>query len=163
MTRPDPRQDAAAQAPWDVSFLRVGVLVTAGAALVAAPVVGLLVDWPAAVGVVAGAAVVTAFFCLSALVIAWAGRIHDSFTLPAALGSFFVKLVVLFGVLRLVPADGWPDRVALAWTVIAATILWGVVQARWVVTRQQFYVPPPPPPATGADPVEDPESRAPRG
>jgi hypothetical protein len=163
MTPSEPRRDDAAQAPWDVSFLRVGVLVTGAAALVTAPVVGVVVDWPAAVGVVAGAAVVTAFFCLSALVIAWAGRIHDSFTLPAALGTFFVKLVVLFGVLRLVPEDGWPDRVALAWTVIAATILWGVVQARWVVTRQQFYVPPPSPPRTGGRPLEDPESRAPRG
>ena len=27
---------------------------------------------------------------------AWAGRIDDTFTLPAALGTFFVKAVVLF-------------------------------------------------------------------
>ena len=163
MTPPDPQGGSTSSVPWDLSFLRVGILVTGAATVVAAPVVGLLVDWPAAVGVVAGAAVVTAFFCLSALVIAWAGRIHDSFTLPAALGSFFVKLLVLFAVLRLVPEDGWPDRLALAWTVIAATILWGVVQARWVATRQQFYVPPPPPPGPADHPVEDPESRSPRG
>ena len=45
--------------------------------------------------------------------------------------------------LSALPADGWLDRLALAWTVIAGALLWSAVQARWVWTRQLYYVPPP--------------------
>lgn len=146
---------ARVDAPWDLSFLRVGALVTGVVAAVGAAVTGLLAGWPDAVGVVVGAAVVTAFFAVSGLVVAWAGRIDDTFTLPAALGMFFVKAVVLFAVLHALPEEGWLDRRTLAWTVVAGALLWSGVQLRWVWTRQLYYVPPPAPP--------DPESPARRG
>jgi hypothetical protein len=132
---------------WDLSFLRVGALTTAAAAAVAAPVVGLVAGWPAALGVLVGAVVVTAFFCISGVVIAWAGRIDDALTLPAALGTFLVKAVVFFAVISAIPADGAIDRLALAWAVVAGALLWSGVQARWVWTRQLYYVTPPAPPA----------------
>ena len=133
-------------APWDLSFLRVGTLVTAGAAVVGALVTGLLAGRADAVGVLVGALIVTAFFCVSGLVVAWAGRIDDSFTLPAALGMFFVKGLVLFAVLSRMPEEGWLDRRTLAFAVVAGALLWSVVQLRWVWTRQLYYVPPPAPP-----------------
>jgi hypothetical protein len=124
----------------------VGALVTGGAAAVGALVTGLLAGWDDAAGVLVGAAIVTAFFAVSSLVVAWAGRIQDSFTLPAALGMFFVKAVVLFAVLNAVPEDGWLDRRTLAWAVVVGALLWSGVQLRWVWTRQLYYVPPPAPP-----------------
>ena len=149
---------------WDISFLRVGALATGAAAVVAAPVAGLVGGWPAALGVLTGAAVVTAFFCVSGVVIAWAGRIDDALTLPAALGTFLVKALVFFAVLSSMPADGWVDRLALAWTVVVGALLWSGVQARWVWTRQLYYVPPPVPPAESAQvPGPDPEKPASRG
>jgi hypothetical protein len=152
-TRP-PRSDA----PWDISFLRVGTLVTAAVALVGALVAALVGDWSDVVGVLAGAAIVTAFFVVSGVVIAWAGRIDDSFTLPAALGMFFVKALVLFAVLGALPDDGWLNRMTLAWAVIVGALLWSGVQLRWVWTRQLYYVPPPVPPASASSP--DPERPA---
>lgn len=153
--------------PWDLSFLRVGALVTAAATAVAAPLAGFVGGWPSAWGVLAGAVVVTSFFCLSGLVIAWAGRIGDAFTLPAALGTFMVKILVLALVLGSIPPDGGLDRLTLAWTVIVAVLLWGGVQMRWVWTRQLFYVPPPAAPAAApalhAQIARDPEKPAPRG
>ncbi len=146
MTAPA-RRTSRSDAPWDISFLWPGVLVTAGAMAVAAPVAGVIGGWGSAVGVVAGAATVAGFFCVSAVVIAWAGRIDDAFALPAALGTFLVKALVLFAVLGAVPEDGWLDRLTLAWTVIAAALLWSAVQVRWVWTRQLYYVPPPKPPS----------------
>ena len=156
------------RAPWDISFLRVGALATAAVAAVAAPVAGLAGGWSSAVGVLAGALVVTAFFCLSGVVIAWAGRIDDALTLPAALGTFLVKALVFFAVLSALPADGWIDRLALAWAVIAGALLWSGVQARWVWTRQLYYVPPPEPPGepsalTAQVPLADPENSGPQG
>jgi hypothetical protein len=113
---------------------------------VAMPVTGLLAGWPDALGVLVGAVIVTAFFCVSGLVIAWAGKINDAYTLPAALGTFGIKAFILFGVLNAVPTDGWLDRRALAWAVIVGALLWSVVQLRWVWTRQIYYVTPPSPP-----------------
>lgn len=147
-------------APWDLSFLRVGALVTAAAAVAGALVTGLLAGWHDAVGVVAGAVIVTAFFTVSGLVVAWAGRIDDSFTLPAALGMFFLKGLVLFAVLSRMPEQGWLDRRTLAFAVVAGALLWSGVQLRWVWTRQLYYVPPPAPPAV---PPPDQKSPAQRG
>lgn len=155
-----PRRDV----PWDLSFLRVGVAVTGAVALVAALVTGLAVGWPGAIGVLVGAAIVSAFFCVSGVVVAWAGRIDDTFTLPAALGTFLVKALVLFALLSALPEDGWLDRSTLAWAVIVGALLWSAVHLRWVWTRQLYYVPPPAAPAPSvARPLQDPERPAPSG
>jgi hypothetical protein len=162
-------------APWDLSFLRVGTTVAAAVTAVAAPVTGFLLGWADAVGVLLGAVIVTAFFCISGVAVAWAGRIADTFTLPAALGAFFVKAIVLFGLLNALPEHGWLTRLTLAWTVVVGALLWSGVQLRWVWTRQLYYVPPPAPPAlrepdspAAARPLTaglqvDPESPATRG
>jgi hypothetical protein len=150
-------------AGWDLSFLRVGALVTGAVALVAALVTGLLAGWEDALGVVLGAVIVTAFFVASGVVIAWAGRIDDTFTLPAALGMFFVKAVVLFAVLTALPEEGWLDRRTLAWAVVAGALLWSAVQLRWVWTRQIYYVSPPTPPAVAPSAPRDQESPEQRG
>jgi hypothetical protein len=163
MTAPSP-----SSVPWDVSFLRVGALATVAATAAAAPVAGLVGGWSSVWGVVAGAVVVTAFFCISGLVIAWAGRIHDAFTLPAALGTFMVKALVFFVALSAIPEDGPIDLLALAWAVVGGALLWSMVQMRWVWTRQLYYVTPPA--APHAAPVDtsrvalgDPEKPASRG
>lgn len=135
---------------WDLSFLRVGAAVTAVAAGIGAALTGVLAGWPDAVGVLVGAALVTAFFVLSGVVIAWAGKIDDTFTLPAAMGMFFVKALVLFAVMNALPDDGWLDRRTLAWAVIVGALLWSAVQLRWVWTRQIFYVTPPAPAGAAA-------------
>ena len=141
---PTPATD---RAPWDLAFLRVGSLVSLAVTAVAAPVAGILGGWGSAVAVLVGSATVVGFFVGSGVVIAWAGGIDDAFALPAALGTFLVKLLVLFALLGSLPEDGWLDRLVLAWTVIAGALLWSGVQMRWVWTRQVFYVPPPAPPA----------------
>jgi hypothetical protein len=152
------------QAPWDISFLRVGALVTGAVAAAAAVVTGLLAAWADAVSVLVGAAIVTVFFSVSSLVVAWAGRIDDTFTLPAALGTFLVKALILFAFLSALPDDGWLDVRMLAFTVVAGALLWSGIQLRWVWTRQLYYVPPPAPPAgSSAAPEPDPEKPAPRG
>ena len=150
-------------AGWDLSFLRVGAVVTGAVALVAALVTGLLAGWEDALGVILGAGIVTAFFVASGVVIAWAGRIDDTFTLPAALGMFFVKAVVLFAVLNALPDEGWLDRRTLAWAVVAGALLWSAVQLRWVWTRQLYYVSPPAPPTVAPPAPRDPESPEQRG
>jgi hypothetical protein len=156
---------ARSDVPWDLSFLRVGTLVSGAVTAVAAPVTGLLAGWDDAVGVLLGALIVTAFFVVSGVAVAWAGRIDDSFTLPAALGAFFVKALVLFAVLNALPEEGWLDRLTLAWTVIVGALLWSGVQLRWVWTRPLYYVTPPraPRPQPPVTPRDSPASVDPGG
>lgn len=147
------RAPARSPAPWDVSFLRVGTLITAVVAGVAAPVAGLVAGWAHAAAIALSAVIVTAFFAVSGLAVAFAGRIGDTLTLPAALLAFFVKALVLFAVLDALPADGWADRRTVAWSIVVGALLWSGVQLRWVWTRQIYYVPPPEPPAPAAEKV----------
>jgi hypothetical protein len=154
---------ARSDAPWDLSFLRVGALVTGVAAVVGALVTGLLAGRDDAVGVLAGAMIVTAFFTVSGLVVAWAGRIDDTFTLPAALGMFFVKGLALFALLSALPEEGWLDRRTLAFAVVAGALLWSGIQLRWVWTRQLYYVPPPAPPTVPPPAPPDQKSPVQRG
>lgn len=168
--RPTPRD-----VPWDLAFLRAGLLVTLPVTAVAVLVVGLALSWAAGLSVLLGAAVVTSFFGASGLVVTWAGRIDETWTLPAAMGTFLVKMVLLAAALHALPADGWVDRRVLGWTVVAGALLWTVVQARWVWTKPLYYVTPPTTPAGGAaeadeaagpgsqPPLRDPETRTTRG
>jgi hypothetical protein len=149
-TNPAP---ARSTAPWDVSFLGVGTLVTVAVAAVAALVTGLVAGWEHAAAIAVSAVIVTAFFAVSGLAVAFAGRIGDTLTLPAALLAFFVKAIVLFAVLDALPADGWLDRRTVAWAVVVGALLWSGIQLRWVWTRQIFYVPPPEPPSASSDQV----------
>lgn len=148
---------ARIDAPWDISFLRPGLLVTATATAAGTLVAGLVGGTGSAVGVLAGGVTVAAFFCVSAVVIARAGRVDDAFALPAAVGTFGVKAVLFFAALSAIPADGPVDQRAMAWTVVLGALLWSAVQVRWVWTRQLYYVPPPFPPAGSQAPHPDPE------
>ncbi|MDQ3475557.1 MAG: hypothetical protein M3492_04235, partial [Actinomycetota bacterium] len=105
-------------AAWDLGYLRVGALITAAVAVVAVPVVGLVAGAREAWGTVLGLAVVVAFFALSGIVVAWAGRIHYSWTLPAALITFGIKALVLFVVVLTLPDDGPIAPRAFGWAVV---------------------------------------------
>ena len=159
-------------APWSLGFLRAGLVTSLPVAALGAVLVGLLAGWGAAATVLVGAVVVAGFFCISGVVIAFAGRAGDAFTLPAALGTFAIKVAVIAAVFRSLPDDGWLDLRVLGWTVIVGALFWSVVQGRWVWTRQLHYVTPPAPPAgqgqgpgTGSPqlPAVDPDSRTTRG
>ncbi len=152
-TSTNPPVPARSTAPWDVSFLRVGTLLTLTVAAIAATVAGLVAGWDHAAAIGVSAVIVTAFFAVSGLAVAFAGRIGDTLTLPAALLAFFVKALVLFAVLDALPADGWLDRRTVAWAVVVGALLWSGIQLRWVWTRQIFYVPPPEPPPASSDQV----------
>jgi hypothetical protein len=130
--------------PWDLSHVRAGLLTTGVLAVVAAPLVWLLRDARAAAWVLAGLAIVAVFFSASAYAVAAAGRIADSLTLPVALGTYLIK-VVLLGILLVALRDQpWLDRRPFGLAVLAGTLAWTVVHARRVWTAQIYYVDPPP-------------------
>ena len=129
-------------AGWDIGHLRGGFLVTAALGAVAGPLVWLFRNGRAALWVFAGLAIVAAFFSVSAVAVAWAGRIAAELTLPVALSTYVVKIVLL-GVLLVTVRDSVVlDAPALAWSVIGGTVAWTGVHLRRVWTAQLYYVDP---------------------
>lgn len=133
---------AAAQ-PWDLSHVKAGLKVTGLLALVGAPLAWLVRDARAAAWVLAGLAVVVVFFSVSAYAVAAAGRVSDSLTLPVALGTYLIKVVLLAVLLVAVRDQPWLDPRAFGLSVAAGTFAWTAVHARRVWTGQIYYVDPP--------------------
>ena len=128
--------------PWDLGHLRTGLLTTGVLAAVGVPGAWLLRDARAAAWVAVGLAIVAAFFSLGALAVAAAGKLGDELTLPAALGTYLVK-VVLLGVLMVsVRGQPWLDPQALGLSVLVGTVAWTTVHARRVWTSRIYYVDP---------------------
>jgi ATP synthase protein I len=134
---------AAAPVPWDVSHVRAGLAATGVLAAIGIPLAWLVRDGRAAAWVAAGLALVVVFFSVSAYAVAIAGRVADSLTLPVALGTYLIKVIVLAVVLIAVRDRSWLDPGAFGLSVAAGTFLWTGVHARRVWTAKLYYVDPP--------------------
>lgn len=132
-----------AATPWDLSHVRAGLVTTGLLAVVGIPPAWLLRDARAAAWVAVGLVIVAVFFSVSAYAVAAAGRVADSLTLPVALGTYLIK-VVLLGILLLALRDQpWLDPQAFGLAIAVGTVAWTVVHARRVWTTQVYYVDPP--------------------
>lgn len=132
----------ASTVPWDLSHLRAGLATTGVLAAVGVPGAWLLRDGRAAAWVAAGLAIVAAFFSLGALAVAAAGKIADELTLPAALGTYLVKVVLLGALMVSVRGQAWLDPAALGLSVLVGTLAWTAVHVRRVWTSRIYYVDP---------------------
>lgn len=131
-------------AGWDLSHLRWGLVATGALAVVLVPLFWLTRDGRAAAWSAAGLAIVAAFFCAGALAVAAAGRIGDELTLPAALGSYLVKIVLLGVLMTAVRGRPWLDPAALGLSVLVGTLVWTAVHAMRVWRSRIYYVDPAP-------------------
>jgi ATP synthase protein I len=75
--------------------------------------------------------------------VAVAGRVADSLTLPVALGTYLIKVVLLGILLVAVRDQPWLDPKPFGLAVLAGTVAWTVVHAHRVWTAQIYYVDPP--------------------
>jgi ATP synthase protein I len=113
-----------------VPYLPVALLV---AYALGALAVGSGAGWSAALGV----AVVAANFVAAALSIAWAARISPMLVFAVALGGFFVRMVVIVIVLVGLNTLSWFSPAAFALSVVPATIVLLVFEARVLSGRMQ--------------------------
>ncbi|MDQ2847044.1 MAG: hypothetical protein M3Y77_11975 [Actinomycetota bacterium] len=129
---------------WSLGHLRVcwAALLIAGVLLtvVAAMVSGAGAAW----GVVIGTLIVGLFFTISAVVIAKAGERNPRAVLPAALGTYVLKIVALGVVLTVMPRNGFVDTHWMAGAVGLALFCWLGAHLRYVWTSKIFYVDPGP-------------------
>jgi ATP synthase protein I len=89
-----------------------------------------------------GVGLVAAFFSVSKLVLALVARHAPSLLLPAALGTYLVKIVALGIVLVGIDGSGAIDLTWLAWAVLTGVVAW-VAAELWVATHTHvpFYDP----------------------
>jgi hypothetical protein len=142
-SRPRPRDASARARPgWDLGHLRAGLTGTAILLAGGVPLAWAVRDGRAAAWVAVGLGIVATFFSVSALVVAAAGRLGDAFTLPAALATYVIKIVLLGVLLVSVRGRPWLDAPALGVSVLVGTLAWTALHIRRVWTSDIYYVDP---------------------
>ncbi|MBL7499720.1 hypothetical protein I6A84_16280 [Frankia sp. CNm7] len=122
--------------------IRLGAAVSAAVAVPAVALGAAVKGWPGAYAALLGIGVVVAFFSISKIAVGFVGRRAPHLLLPAALGTYLVKIALL-GVL-LVSLSGVEaiHLLTLAWTVFAGVFGW-IGAEMWVAThtRVPFFDP----------------------
>lgn len=127
MTRVEPERELVRRA---LPFVPIAGVVAFGLGALAG---GVDVGWSAAIGV----GIVAANLVASALSIAWAASISPTLVFAVALGGFFLRMVVLVIALVLLNTLAWFSPTAFALTVVPATIVLLVFEARVFSGRMQ--------------------------
>lgn len=133
-------RESRADGAWSLAHLRLPSIATLALAVIGVPL-GLLVQgWSAAWGVLLGLTVVAFFFTLSSWVVARAGELNPSWTMPAALVTYGLKLFILGILLAAFPIEGPIDRIWVGASIAVGLMVWLACQA-WVVIRTpRMYV-----------------------
>ncbi len=127
MTKVEPERELVRRA---LPFVPLAGVVAFGLGALAG---GVDAGWSAAIGV----GVVTANLVASALSVAWAASISPTLVFAVALGGFFLRMVVLVIALVLLNTLPWFSPTAFALTVVPATIVLLVFEARVFSGRMQ--------------------------
>jgi ATP synthase protein I len=124
----------------DVRIVRGAVLAT----VLAAPV-AVLLGWLAAggrggLGAGLGILLAAAFFSVTVIAVDAAGRVSPQLMMPAALGVYLVKLIVLMVGLVLLRGVTVLDRTSFGLAVVAGTCVYLVAEVRMALKARIPYV-----------------------
>ncbi len=126
--------------PGDVRIVRGGVLATASVGVVVVVVAGLLAGWPGVYGALLGTGLAVAFFGVTIVVVSAAGRIADELMLPAALGTYVVKVIGIGSALFLLRDTTAFDRTAFALAAVTGACVFLVAELRVASRARTPYV-----------------------
>ncbi|MEO6955259.1 MAG: hypothetical protein ABI137_00820 [Antricoccus sp.] len=126
--------------PWSIGHLRSSLIATALLLVLGVPLAWIIADFRSALGVAVGLLIVAVFFSISAWAVMKAGSIDDRLTLPAALGTYAIKIGLLGVVVLTMPLTGPINVRAMALAVLVGTLTWTAMQIHYVMTRRIFYV-----------------------
>ncbi|WP_250281273.1 MULTISPECIES: hypothetical protein [unclassified Frankia] len=122
--------------------IRTGLLVLAAVAVPALPVAGFARGADGLAAVAAGLALVGLFFTASKVAISVVARRMRAMVLPAALGTYLLKVIILGVLLVALEGSEDVDLIAFSWAVLVGVLGW-VGAELWVAThtRVPFYDP----------------------
>jgi ATP synthase protein I len=126
--------------PGDVRIVRAGVLTTAAAGLVVVLVAGLLAGWKGVYGALLGTFLAMAFFAITIVAVSIAGRIADELMLPAALGTYLLKVVGIGLALFLLRDTTAFNRIAFALATAIGACVFLVAELRFALRARTPYV-----------------------
>jgi ATP synthase protein I len=123
----------------DVWIVRGAVLATLLAAPLAAGAGWLAAGGRGALGAGLGILLAAAFFSVTVLVVDAAGRVSPQLMMPAALGVYVLKLIVLLIGLVLLRGVTAFDRAAFGLAVVAGTCVYLVAEVRMALKARIPY------------------------
>lgn len=126
--------------PGDLRIVRAGVLTTAGAGVLVVLVAGLLAGWKGVYGAVLGTLLAMAFFAVTIVVVSVAARIANELMLPAALGTYLLKLVGIGLALFLLRDTTAFNRAAFALATVIGACVFMVAELRLALRARTPYV-----------------------
>ncbi|RAY15756.1 hypothetical protein DPM19_08240 [Actinomadura craniellae] len=126
--------------PSDARILRSAAIPTALAGVLAVVLCGVLSGSKGVIAAIMALAMVSIFFTISVLAVSYAAKISPQAMLPAALGSYIIKLLVLSVALSALQNVTVWDTKAFAWSVLALTLVWVVAEARYFLRTKIAYV-----------------------
>src|SRR6266700_854537 len=109
--------------------LRRSAVVTAPAAAAMIVVAAILAGAKGLLGAVLGAALVAAFYGISALVVTWVGRTRPNAAMPAAFATYIVKILVLLILVARYGGTTAFNGKAFGLTAIGCILVWSGAQA----------------------------------
>jgi ATP synthase protein I len=126
--------------PGDVRIVRAGVLTTAAAGVPVVLGAGLLGGWKGLDGALLGTLLAMAFFAITIVVVSVAARIANELMLPAALGTYLLKLVGIGLALFLLRDTTAFNRTAFALATVIGAGVFMVAELRFALRARTPYV-----------------------
>jgi ATP synthase protein I len=131
--------------PGDVRIVRAGVLATAAVGALVVLAAGLLAGTKGVYGALLGTALAMAFFAVTIVAVSAAGRVANELMLPAALGTYLVKVVGIGLALWLLRDTTAFNRPAFALATVIGACVFLVAELRFALRSRTPYVQTPEP------------------
>jgi ATP synthase protein I len=126
--------------PGDVRIVRAGVLSTAAVGVVVVVVAGALAGRTGVYGALLGTALAMAFFAVTIVVVSVAGRVAGELMLPAALGTYLLKVIGIGLALFFLRGTAAFDRRAFALATVIGACVFLVAELRIALRARTPYV-----------------------
>jgi ATP synthase protein I len=125
--------------PSDARIVRGAVLATALAGVVVVVVAGMLAGRAGVYGAVLGSALAIAFFAVTIVVVSVAGRVANELMLPAALGTYLVKIIAIAALLIALRGTTAFSRTAFALAAVIGACVFMVAELRIALRTRTLY------------------------
>ncbi len=126
--------------PGDVRIVRGAVLATALVAVVVVAVAGVLAGRAGVYGALLGSGLAIAFFAVTIVVVSVAARVAVELMLPAALGTYLVKIIGITLLLILLRDATAFNRTAFALATVIGACVFLVAELRIALRARTPYV-----------------------
>jgi ATP synthase protein I len=126
--------------PGDVRIVRAGVLTTAAVGVLVVIAAGLLAGRTGVYGALLGTGLAMAFFVVTIVAVSAAGRVAAELMLPAALGTYLVKVIGIGVALYLLRGTTAFDRTAFALATVIGACVFLVAELRFALRARTPYV-----------------------